>query len=461
VGIIFTIIKQAKQSAAFSLYCALLAALCLRVIAQSGSENLSHLLVYACSLVLSYLLFHRLLCQRGVAPAAAPRKPESPGLAKLPNRIADGLLIASAMFILCHFAYLGHVPLAAGMLSNDYFDIMRIRQSVFFEAPAVFRYPPNIILKSLLPFLLLYYYVVGRRKRFWIAAGLATFYGLALMNKMFVLIEYAPLVLYLLFNRRFYSAAATTLVPVAALALLVFVQNPHIRPALWTPQGKATASGKPLLIKALPAPQVSQAPQGPESLQAPTVQPTHQVLALPEVAAARKVALPTISPVRQFVETIYLRVFVVPGQVISVWFSSIPKQLPFANGCGYRVVAALRGCEFRFYPALVHDLENPRLVAEGVHGTMTAASFMEDYANFGIMGLVLGGILLAFVLALITRLFANDWRWALVLNFIPIAMMVELPLSTVLLTGGWASTLLLYPIFRERLRGGREYSQCT
>lgn len=83
---------------------------------------------------------------------------------------------------------------------------------------------------------------------------------------------------------------------------------------------------------------------------------------------------------------------------------------------------------------------------------MTAASFMEDYANFGYAGLVLSGVLFALLLAFIARMFSGDWRWALILNFIPIAMMIELPLSTVLLTGGWAVTLMLYLIFRDRLR---------
>jgi hypothetical protein len=423
--IILFITGQAKKSAVFFLYCALLAALCTSVVAQSGSGNTFPLMLYAASLTLGYMLLYRLFCRQGKAQAPAEAQ-QGAGLTLRLDQLADGLLIACAGFIVLHFAYLGQVPLVAGILSNDYFDIMRIRQSVFFEAPVLFRYLPNILLKSVLPFLMLYYCAAGRKKNFWITAGLATCYGLALLNKMFVVILYAPLVLYLLFNRRFLASGAIALIPVAALALLVFVQNPHIRPEFWTPRNLATASGKPLVVEA------------------PTV------LA---VLAAKKRTESTSYPALKFVETIYLRIFVVPGQVVSVWFSNIPERLPFANGCGYRLVAALRGCEFQFYPALVHDIENPALVAEGIRGTMTAASFMEDYANFGTRGLVLGGALLALVLALITRMFAGDWRWALILNLIPIAMMMELPLSTVLLTGGWASTLLLYRLFRTGLPG--------
>lgn len=428
VGIILNITGRAKDSAVFLLYCGLLAALFYSVTVESGSRNTDYLLTYAGSLLVSYLLFSRLLGLRGSSSGAS--KPAAGSrLTRIADRLANGLLAGCVIFIVLHFSYLGHVPVLAGIASNDYFDIMRIRQSVFFEAPAVFRYLPNIILKSLLPFLLLYYCVTGRRRAFLVALGVGTFYGVALMNKMFVVILYAPLILYLLFSRRFLFAAGMALIPVAALALLVFVQNPQVRPELWTPRDKATASGKPLIVEA------------------PTIA---------EAIAARKKTQSSSYPLVQFVETIYLRIFVVPGQVVAVWFSNIPSRLPFANGCGYRFVAAIRGCEFQFYPSLVHDIENPILVREGVRGTMTAASFMEDYANFGFKGLVLSGALFAFLLAFIARMFSGDWRWALILNFIPIAMMIELPLSTVLLTGGWAVTLLLYLIFRDRLKTAGE-----
>ncbi|MDI1341213.1 hypothetical protein [Polaromonas sp.] len=429
VGVILNITGRAKDSAVFLLYCGLLAALFYSVTVESGSRNTDYLLTYAGSLLVSYLLFSRLLGLRGGSSSGASKPAAGSRLTGISDRLANGLLTGCVIFIVLHFSYLGHVPVLAGIASNDYFDIMRIRQSVFFEAPAVFRYLPNIILKSLLPFLLLYYCVTGRRRAFLVALGIGTFYGVALMNKMFVVILYAPLILYLLFSRRFLFAAGMALIPVAALALLVFVQNPQVRPEFWTPRDKATASGKPLIVEA------------------PTIA---------EAIAARKKTQSSSYPLVQFVETIYLRIFVVPGQVVAVWFSNIPSRLPFANGCGYRFVAAIRGCEFQFYPSLVHDIENPILVREGVRGTMTAASFMEDYANFGYRGLVLSGALFAFLLAFIARMFSGDWRWALILNFIPIAMMIELPLSTVLLTGGWAVTLLLYLIFRDRLKTAGE-----
>lgn len=411
-----TIRSRVRHSAVFLLYCGLFLILFVSVLTQSGFRNLPYLLVYAVTLLLGYALFLRLFRPSG---GGASGGGYSKRFLPMADAIANGLLVASAVFIVLHFAYLGRVPVFAGIRSDDYYDIMRIRQGVFYEASALFRYVPNLLVKSVLPFLLLFYSVTGRRRLFWLTVVLGTFYGLSLLNKLFVVILFAPLILHLCFSGRLYTAARMALIPLAALALLVFVQNPHIRPEFWTPRDKATASGKPLVA---------------------------------EGYVSRKHTESASYPALQFIETIYLRVFIVPGEVVTAWFNNIPANLPFAEGCGYRLVAAARGCEFRFHPSLVHDIENPRLVKEGVHGTMTAASFMEDYANFGAKGLVLSGVLLALVLTLIARLFAGNWRWALILNLIPISMMLELPLTTVMLTGGWALTLLLYYVFRARLK---------
>lgn len=430
---------RVSNSAVFLLYCGLCLVLFVSVLTQSGLKNLPYLMVYAAALLGSYALLEWLF-----RPSGGKLSEDGKSRRFLPivDSVANGLLIASCGFVMAHFAYLGHVPILHAFSSNDYYDIMRIRQSVFYEASALFRYVPNLLVKSVLPFLLLFYSVTRQRKLFWVTLVLGTFYGLSLLNKMFVVILFAPLVLHLCFSRRYFTAARIMVIPVAALALLVFVQNPQIRPEFWTARSMATASGKPLFVEGT----VSR--RNAELALYPAVQVIERFV---PNGIAKKIFESTLYSVMQFVETIYLRVFIVPGEVVTAWFNNIPIKLPFAKGCGYRLVAALRGCEFRHNPSLVHDIENPKLVAEGVHGTMTAASFMEDYANFGAKGMVLGGVVLALVLIFVARLFAGEWRWALVLNFIPIAMILELPLTTVMLTGGWVLTFLLYYVFRARL----------
>ncbi|WP_286797316.1 hypothetical protein [Pandoraea sp. 64-18] len=400
-----------RESIVFYLYVVLFLMLASSTLIESDGGNAGYLLTYFVTLVIAYFVFK----------FAVERRAEnwfSKNYAVNPNKIADALFVASILVVIAHFIYLGQIPLVSASTSNDYFGVMRIRQAIFFDAPAVYRYLPNFVLKSLLPILTLYYYVSGSRFRFFLSTVMGMFYGLALLNKIFVLIPFVPLMLYLLLNRRFVRAILCGAIMAAGLAVLVFVQNPQVRPSFWTSPDQVTMSGEPLYVESAPVPK-----------------------------ERRSATFPAF----QFVDTIYLRLFVVPGQVVSAWFADIPEKIPYGHGCGYRLVAKLKGCDFRFYPSLVHDIENPVLVAQGVHGTMTAASFMEDYANFGGKGMVLGGVLLGFVLAAVSAVFAGQWRWALILNCIPIGLLIELPLSTVLLTGGWALTIIVYLLLRPGL----------
>ncbi|MCE4061557.1 hypothetical protein LXM60_15230 [Pandoraea sputorum] len=406
-------IWRGGESAVFLLYCAMFGMLSFSILNESDGRFGEYLTLYFVSLVVAYIGF-RFLFSKYRASSASQRQQWLQGS----NRAADILLAVSCAIIVAHFIYLGHIPLFTASMSNDYFGVMRVRQAIFFDAPAVFRYLPNFVLKSFLPFLTLYFYVQGARWRFVFTMLLGLLYGVALLTKIFVVIPLLPLILYLVLRGRFVKAIGCTALIAAFLAILVFVQNPQVRPTFWTSPDQVTMSGTPLYTESAPVP-----------------------------AKARTASYPAF----QFVETIYIRVFAIPGQVITAWFNDIPAKVPFAHGCGYRWLAAIRGCEFQFFPQLVHDIENPILVAQGVHGTMTAASFMEDYANFGGKGMVFGAVMMAFVLALVASVFGREWRWALVMNCIPIGLLIELPLTTVLLTGGWALTILLFLVFRHSL----------
>lgn len=413
-----------RQSTAFLLYFGLFCMLFSSVATETGTQYLGNLLLYAMGLIAMYLVFSWTMGR-----AFKHRVSRLLNDDQFLDRVSIGLLVFSVIIVIVHFIWLRGIPVIQGALNNDYYDIMRIRQAIFFEAPVFHRYMPNLLLKSVLPFLILYFYIGKRPLLFWLTLIVATLYGTALMNKVFVVIPIAPLCAYLILKRHFFLFVKVLVLPVCLLASLVFVQNPQIRPTFWTPEGKATAAGKPLIVERTIG---AKRYRGNDSI------------AENKVEAA-------LFPAFQFVETIYLRIYVIPGQVVSAWFNDIPEKLPFANGCGYRWAAALKGCDFLFFPQLVHDIENPVLVKEGIHGTMTAGSFMEDYANFGKLGLLIGGVLMGFFLALIGKIYSEKWQAALIFNFIPIAMLIELPLTTVLLTGGWALTTFLYFIFQSRL----------
>lgn len=413
-----------SQSAAFLLYLGFVLILCLSVLVQGGRAYLIELTIYVLALLLGFVGFSVFL-QRFASRHIEDANKTRPAL----NTLADALLAIAIGYIVVHLLWLGDIPIVVGATINDYYDVMRIRQKIFYDAPALYRYPPNVLLKSLFPFLILYFYVTGRRIQFWLAFAVAALYGAALMNKMFVVIPAVPILIYTLYQRKVRLLGILLGLPCILLALLVFVQNPHIRPEFWTARDQATASGKPLVIESVPYKKNS------------TATDVNQM-----ATEVKKAAFPAM----QFIETIYIRIFLIPGQVVTAWFNNIPHRIDYAHGCGYRVVAALLNCEFRFVPQLIHDIENPALVAEGIKGTMTAANFMEDYANFGRGGLIGSGIMMGFLLALIGMIYYGNWRMAILLNFIPVAMLLELPLTTILFTGGWALTTVLYLLFRSQ-----------
>ena len=78
---------------------------------------------------------------------------------------------------------------------------------------------------------------------------------------------------------------------------------------------------------------------------------------------------------------------------------------------------------------------------------MNVASFMYDYVNFGLLGLVLSGILLGIIFTYLEKLFKNDFNMKLVVNLIPILILSSQALTTLLFSGGWALSVILYFYF--------------
>lgn len=155
------------------------------------------------------------------------------------------------------------------------------------------------------------------------------------------------------------------------------------------------------------------------------------------------------------------RVVFVPGEVVGNWFAVIPADVPFANGCGYRPVAAMLGCAHQNFPQLVYSIYNRSLVKQGVSGTMNAAGFMDEYANFGLPGLIVSGVIMAVLLYLLGILFAGRRAIGIALNAVPLLFLSSGALLTLLVSGGWLTTLLLYVVFYSELDNGLEGEVCA
>lgn len=141
---------------------------------------------------------------------------------------------------------------------------------------------------------------------------------------------------------------------------------------------------------------------------------------------------------------------VVPGKTVGDWFLLIPDEYPFLNGCGYRF-ARIFGCEFTEYSKVFYPRLYPQYAEKGLKGTVNVATFMYEYSNFGKTGLVLAALIVSLLFLFIQKLFDQDFVWLAVFNFFPALMLSSTSFTTLLFSGGWGLTILLFFIFRSRL----------
>ena len=120
------------------------------------------------------------------------------------------------------------------------------------------------------------------------------------------------------------------------------------------------------------------------------------------------------------------------------------------------MLAAVLECEHQNFPESVYAIYNRHLVDHGLQGTMNAASFMEDYANFGILGLVGSAVLMALLLYVLGMIFNGQRRIGIALNAVPILYLSSGSLPTLMISGGWLTSLLLFALFYSELQEHQE-----
>lgn len=153
--------------------------------------------------------------------------------------------------------------------------------------------------------------------------------------------------------------------------------------------------------------------------------------------------------------TLFNRIFLVPGETVSVWLEAFHEGVfPFEHGCGYRFLAAFLKCPFVNNSELIwHYVYKDTLLDQGISGTMNAAHFAEEYANFGTPGIVLSSLLVVsviFVAVAVTSRLGSNLSFAVNLPFV--ATLTSTALHTTLLSGGWAAMLVLsFVVLRPQL----------
>lgn len=429
-----------RPHAALCLYMCLVGLLLTSLAMASGLRYLHFVLLFIGNLLGAYAVFWRL-------SARIPQhlRDYSCGSDTVWGARASVLVLAAAVgFASLHLLRLGGIPVIQGMLETDYYTVMLVRQYIFHtELNAVWKYGPNILVKSVLPFLV-FYYLFRSRLLLLVTLVFGGLYAVSLMNKLFVVLLVLPALIHALISRRWLTAVGLAVIPALGLTFLILVQNPHMQPQAFVDAIDAMRERTSLGLNdeqraALVHYYALRADEGEKG-----ADEGEQSAGIGGGEISRDHSTGALSIAS---DTLYRRVLLVPGAVMTAWFDHIPSRLPFAEGCGYRWMAPLVGCQYIAYAVRINEIENPELASKGVRGSMTAAFFVEDYANFGIAGLVFAGVVLAMILTAIGRLFGAAWQANLALNAIPLTLLLEIPLGTVILTGGWIITLFLYMLF--------------
>lgn len=332
------------------------------------------------------------------------------------------IIVAGFIFPLLHWNNLGGLPVLEAFNTSNYMEIVLIRQHIFESASTFWRYGASFTVLSVLPFIVLLS-VIRHSRMLLFTALFSLCYASSLMQKSYVIVVLLPAIIYAIAAKRLTIAIVLTCLSGAGVFTLMLATNPHLRP------------------QAAPVPHVASH--------------SHEVRPAPSVME------PSKSIVAPLLAGLIDRVVFVPGEVVGRWFDAIPVKLPYAYGCGYRRIAQLMGCEHVNFPEQVYALYNKDLVQQGVFGTMNVASFMEDYANFGLFGLIGGGIVLALLLYLLGVMFRGRRRIGVALNSVPLLYLSSGTLLSLLLSGGWLMTLVLYAIFHNEFNNYTAGEECV
>jgi hypothetical protein len=320
------------------------------------------------------------------------------------------LTLLLAIIFLTHMLMLGHIPILIAMSSDDEYSISVIRQQAYFDLPVWMRYASDYSFKALGPALLLIS-VYFRQRVFWVVLLVSSLYALAMFVRVLPLVLLMPLLVYLLLQRDWKIFVLIAGLFAVVIAISTSASAPTIR----------------------------------ESFASTTVQST---------VSAQDQQIDTGYKTKKFswrsnsvLYALFDRMIFVPSQVIDQWLRFYSHTDRLEQGCGYRTLTRLMNCKYVDVPSKLYEVYYQDNVARGMRGSLNAASFMTDYANFGVPGVAGGVILAAIVFCLITCIY-RDHPLAVPMNLPLILASMETSFITALNSGsGWFAMTVLFLFF--------------
>lgn len=399
-----------KKNSLLALYFLMLVLVSVGLVYGYGFKHLPKVLFYFFWLLVFYFLFQKYF-KREIKPFNVQKW--FPFLTRI--RAELFLLLSIIVFVFVHLIFLGYVPFLSAWNSLDYYKIAYFRQHIKEHDSILIHYISAFMIKGIIPFAVLYF-SIANKKFFYLLIPFAIFYSIALMQKSLIVSIMIPTIVYAAINRKYIAAVFNSFIAILGVYVLVYATNPNMR---------ASQAEIDLVMASSPYKEFYTSSFG--------------------------------SSEQGFLEAsdaIYSRVFLTTGLVAGHWLDRIPNEFPYAKGCGYHFLAPVLGCNFDDYDysRIIYKAVYIKETKMGFTGTVTVANFVYDYANFGYYGLVLSGFLLALILNVINRFFGANHTWNLSLNALYIFWLSSGALSTLLFSGGWVITLVLYAIFTPYLK---------
>ncbi|MBE7366264.1 hypothetical protein [Ramlibacter pallidus] len=332
-------------------------------------------------------------------------------------RIMIAVLFALfAGVVVMHLTTLGYLPMVEAHRSDNDYEIARIRQEGYYSLARWQRYASDYAIKGVGPILLVLA-AQYRSRLLYPALAVGLFYTTSLFVKANSVYLLLPLVFYFSFTRAWKKAALMALLIVVSVGINWTSSSPPVREDVARLMEFVEGKG----------------------MRKPRDIPTADS-SLGDYPGAMVVA-----SVRE-------RLFIVPARVTAQWYFQYEEPERREDGCGYRLVARMLGCEYQHMPTKLYAIYHEDLVRErGLTGSLNSGSYIHDFANFGYVGVLAGAVLFAFLFTALRYLCRNSPA-ALCLSLMPVLSLIEMPLSTVLNSGGWLLVIFASLLLQQ---GGR------
>lgn len=358
----------------------------------SGSKHIGKILLHGFTAICFYLALHYV-----VKKYLGFKIENILNKIKLPHKFAQVLAILSILQIIIHFISLGGSPAIDALSIFTTEEVSALRNSITENASTLTNYLSSINLRGVLPFLIIYFLIKKDYKFYYLILILGVFYSFSLMQKSYIVTVLLPTLIYCGIKFKWGYIIKHTLIIGVALIALVYIASP-------TPAKKIVNNSETITFR-------------------------------------------SDLPIINVLYGLQKRMFEVPGEIVSKWFDNIPDNKPFLNGKGYNFVTTITGETHVDYASELYPVIRPNYAEQGYTGTVNTASFMYDYANFGKIGLVLGGLLISLFIVIIDIIYTNNMSIKISLNLFHISLLSSAAITTLAFSGGWMFLIFFYLLF--------------